>query len=373
MAAAGLRSADRRASADLEPSAVDHSDPNRLQSIWYITRKFPPSRGGMQRLSARIAGELGALRPLTLLRWSRGQWGLPLFVAWALLRLCAGLLRGRVRVLLLGDPVLALLALPARWAGVPVAVVVHGLDIAYPHRGYPAYLRRFFWGRFDLYFCISRYVRDRLVGAGIEPARCALAHPGVDAAQASDAPLADAPRLLILGRLVPRKGALWFVETVMPALPRATVLDIVGDGPERAALERAIAERGLREQVRLWGDVDESEKARRLGACDLALMPNRRVDGDPEGFGLVALEAAMSGRYVLAADLEGLRDALSDPALGRLLPEADAPAWIAAIDGLLGDRAALRQRGRAAHAHALAHCSWRGMAQAYAERLDALG
>lgn len=36
-----------------------------LKSIWYITRKFPPSRGGMQQLSHRIATELSALRPLT--------------------------------------------------------------------------------------------------------------------------------------------------------------------------------------------------------------------------------------------------------------------------------------------------------------------
>ena len=125
--------------------------------------------------------------------------------------------------------------------------------------------------------------------------------------------------------------------------------------------------------MRLWGDVDDAEKARRLAACDLALMPNRRVDGDPEGFGLVALEAAMSGRYVLATDLEGLRDALADPALGQLLPEADAHAWSEAIGAELSDRAVLRERGRAAHAYAAEHCSWPGMAQRYAERLDALG
>lgn len=332
----------------------------------------------MQQLSAHIAGELSALRPLTLVRWSRGQWGLPLFLPWALLRLSWGLLRGRVRVLLLGDPVLALLAAPARWAGVPVAVVVHGLDIRYPHPVYQAYLRRFFRGRIDLHFCISRYVRDELVRSGVDPVRCALVHPGV--AAAADTPVAESlpsqpPRLLILGRLVRRKGALWFVEQVMPLLrdtADGAILDIVGNGPDRAAIERAIERENLHERVRLWGDVDEAQKMQRLHDCDLALMPNQRVDGDPEGFGLVALEAAMSGRYVLGADLEGLRDALADPALGALLPQADARAWAEAIAALLADRAALRERGRAARAYAAAHCSWRGMAERYAERLDAL-
>lgn len=344
-----------------------------MKSIWYLTRKFPPSRGGMQQLSARIAGEVAALRPLTLVRWGRGAWGLPLFLPWALLRLSLGLLRGRVRVLLLGDPVLSVLALPARWCGVPVAVVAHGLDLTYSRRGYPAYLRRFFWGRFDLYFGISRYVLDELARGGIDPARCALVHPGVAAAAPTQTEPGATPRLLILGRLVRRKGALWFVEAVMPLLPEAIALDIVGDGPDRAALERAVEQAGLRARVRLWGDVDEAGKARRLAACDLALMPNRRVDGDPEGFGLVALEAAMSERYVLAADLEGLRDALADPALGRLLPEADARAWSEAILAELADRAGLRERGRNARAYAAAHCSWREMGRRYAERLDALG
>lgn len=348
-----------------------------LKSIWYITRKFPPSRGGMQQLSHRIASELGGLRPLTLLRWRAGQWGLPVFVLGALMRLGWGLLRGRVRVLLLGDPVLSLLAVPARWFGVPVAVVVHGLDLTYPNRCYQGYLRRFFHARMDTYICISRFVLDALIARGVDESRCALIHPG-----ASESPIPETgggddspPTLLILGRLVRRKGALWFVRKVMPRVraARASVrLDIVGDGPERAAIAQAMRDAGLGDAVRLWGDVDEAGKAQRLAQCDLLLMPNVRVEGDPEGFGLVALEAAMSRRYVLAADLEGLRDAVARPELGRLLPVEDADAWALAIVALIADRQGLRAKGEAARAWAAAHCSWRQMGRRYAECLDAL-
>ncbi|MBW8810880.1 MAG: glycosyltransferase family 4 protein, partial [Lysobacter sp.] len=334
-----------------------------MKSIWYITRKFPPSRGGMQQLSHRIATELSVLRPLTLLRWRAGPWGLPVFVLASLLRLGWGLPRGRVRVLLLGDPVLSLLAVPARWAGVPVAVVVHGLDVTYPNRLYQWYLRRFFLGRMDAYICISRFVLDAVIARGVDESRCALIPPG-----ASESPIPEvgggddsSPALLILGRLVRRKGALWFVHNVMPRVcaARASVrLDIVGDGPERAAIAQAIRRAGLEDCVRLWGDVDEASKAQRLAQCDLLLMPNIRVDGDPEGFGLVALEAAMSRRYVLAADLEGLRDAIAHPDLGRRLPEQDAEAWAAAIVDLLADRDGLRAKGEAARAYAVEHCSW---------------
>lgn len=347
-----------------------------LKPVWYLTRKFPPSRGGMQQLSHHIAAELAALRPLTLVRWWAGQWGLPLFMAWALLRLSWGLLRRQVRVVLIGDPVLSVLAVPARWAGVPVAAVVHGLDVTYPSPLYQWYLRRFFWRRLDAYLCISRFVRDQLLGQGIAAAQCAVIVPGVSAP--ADAPArAQEPglRLLILGRLVRRKGALWFVQQVMPRLSAWNPqlhLDIVGEGPERAAIEQAIAQAQLGDKVRLWGDVDEAQKAQRMHECDLVLMPNRRVDGDPEGFGLVALEAAMRRRYVLAADLEGLRDAVGHVDIGVLLPPQDADAWFVAITRLLADPRRLRERGEAARAYVATHCSWRAMGLRYAERLDEL-
>jgi phosphatidylinositol alpha-1,6-mannosyltransferase len=350
--------------------------PERLKRLWYITRKFPPDRGGMQRLSFHIADELAALAPLTLVRWRRGQWGLPVFALWALARLSWGLLRGQVRVLLLGDPVLSVLAVPARWAGVPVAVVVHGLDVTYPHRLYRGYLRRFFWRRFDLYICISRFVHGVLRGHGVAEARCALIHPGVGPPPFSaPAPVRTQRRLLILGRLVRRKGVLWFVREVMPRLLEQSAqwsLDVVGDGPDRAEIEDAMKQRGFAERISLHGEVDEATKFRLLAQSDLVLMPNQRVEGDPEGFGLVALEANMSRRYVLAADLEGLRDAISDPDTGRLLPPQDAQAWCEAIQGLCADPAALRELGERAHALVAARSSWAGMGRRYAERLDAL-
>ncbi|WP_408952447.1 glycosyltransferase family 4 protein [Lysobacter sp. Hz 25] len=350
--------------------------PERLSALWYITRKFLPDRGGMQRLSFHIADELAALAPLTLVRWRRGQWGLPLFAAWALARLSWGLLRGQVRVLLIGDPVLSFLAVPAQWAGVPVAVVVHGLDVTYPHRFYRGYLRRFFWRRFDLYICISRFVQGVLREHGVDEARCALIHPGVGPPPfAAPVPARSERRLLILGRLVRRKGVLWFVREVMPRLGEAHAqwhLDVVGDGPDRADLEAAMAQHGLGERIRLHGDVDEATKFRLLAQSDLVLMPNLRVEGDPEGFGLVALEAGMSRRYVLAADLEGLRDAVCEPDTGLLLPPQDAQAWCETLERLCVDPMVLRELGERAQAHVAARSSWAGMGRRYAERLDEL-
>lgn len=346
-----------------------------MKRVWYITRKFPPSTGGMQNLSLHVATEIAREQPLTLVAWGRGNWGLPLFALVATLRLVHGLCTSRVRVLLLGDPVLSWLGVIAQWFGVPVAVVVHGLDITYPARIYQAYLDRMFWGRFDAYICISRHVRG-LVDSRISGLqRSHLIHPGVDLPPAgSPAPraVASTPRLLILGRLVPRKGALWFVEQVMPRLlgrVPGLVLEIAGDGPDRSAIARAITRTGLDASVRLLGAVDEAGKQACIGNAHLVVMPNLPVHGDPEGFGLVVLEAASRGRYVFAAELEGLRDAVREPETGRLLPPADPDAWAGAIADACKDLPGLIELGAKARAAIDDDFTWRSMGRRYLQVL----
>ncbi|MCX7041191.1 MAG: hypothetical protein NT117_00580 [Gammaproteobacteria bacterium] len=91
---------------------------------WLLTRKHPPSVGGMQQLSHRLCSELQALRPVTVIAWRRGQWGLPIFFLVAFARLVPALVLKRISVLHLGDPALSALAwlpLPA-----PVFLAAHG-------------------------------------------------------------------------------------------------------------------------------------------------------------------------------------------------------------------------------------------------------
>lgn len=331
----------------------------------------------MELLSFHVAQELAAREPLTLVRWGWGNWGIPLFASWALLRLIFGLLFGRVRVVLLGDPVISFLAFPAKLARVPVAIVAHGLDVTYPAPLYQAYLRRCFWNKFDAYLCISRFIRDRLIEGGIPADRCRLIPPGVTETEPVAAPAEGTghTNLLILGRLVRRKGALWFVEQVFGTLSQQRPdlrLHIVGDGPDRAALQSAVARQGLEERVHMHGQVSDAEKLRLMQSSSLVLMPNQPVDGDPEGFGLVALEAGMHGRYVVGADMEGLRDALPSPEHGLLLPPEEPATWVQAIQTLCADPVALREKGLRAREAVRARFSWSAMGAAYARALDEL-
>ena len=112
-------------------------------------------------------------------------------------------------------------------------------------------------------------------------------------------------------------------------------LEVIGDGPERTAVEAAFAP--LAPRVRFRGAMDDAGGIRRaMEAADLLVWP-----GVGEGVGMVWLEAGAAGLPVVAEDGPAARDLLGC----ELPPAGDAPAFAAAIRRAAADRAAL---GRAA-------------------------
>jgi phosphatidylinositol alpha-1,6-mannosyltransferase len=354
--------------------------------LWMLSRKHPPSVGGMQQLSWHLVQGLRARRAVTAITWGGGAWALPFWFAWAQCRLAFGLARGRIAVLHLGDPALAALAWLPRRAGVPVFATVHGLDLVHAPRAYQAYLARFFDGRMRACACISRHVRTLLLARRGAPALAPVIPVGIDpppaahaaamaAARESRAARGDAIELLFVGRLVERKGVAWFLDAVAPAWfarhPRAR-LRIAGDGPERARIAASLRANALEDRVELLGAVDEARKWSLLASADLVLMPNIPVAGDAEGFGLVCLEAGSAGTWVLASDLEGLRDAVITGVNGDRVPAGDALAWIARLDALCADPAALRAQGEASAARVAERFGWPAVIDQYEALVEAL-
>jgi phosphatidylinositol alpha-1,6-mannosyltransferase len=341
---------------------------------WIITRKHPPAVGGMEELSYRVAEQLALRRPLTLVRWGRSQFWLLPFILYAGLRLAIGIARRRVSVVLLGDPVLAALAVVARRFDVPVLVVVHGLDVIWRNALYQAYLRRCFWGRMDAYICISNFAAALVRARNIAESSIFVIPAGVVVpAAAAPAAIGGDPVLLLIGRLVPRKGAAWFLDAVLPGLVarmHSVKVLIAGEGPDRDRIERLARSARLADNVELVGPVSEARKWSLLARCDLVIMPNTPTAGDAEGFGIVALEAGASGKAVVAADLEGLRDAVVEGVNGWRLPPQDAAAWVEALSTRLSDRAALLAMGERARSHVAANHAWTIIGDRYAAVLD---
>lgn len=158
--------------------------------------------------------------------------------------------------------------------------------------------------------------------------------------------LGSGPVLLSVGRLVARKGFDLVVRSV--ALLRAECPGlhyvIAGDGPERSALEQLVVDHDVTGHVHFLGQVDDATKWAAYGACDIFVMPNRVLGGaDWEGFGIVFLEAALSGRPSIAGRTGGASDAVVHDVTGLLVDPESPSELTGALRRLLHDRG-LRER-----------------------------
>ena len=118
-------------------------------------------------------------------------------------------------------------------------------------------------------------------------------------------------------------------------------LTIVGDGPERSALEARAQHLGLGPSVRFTGMVPPAEVGRRLAEMDLMLFPARA-----EGFGLTAVEALATGVPVVACtDGGGVLDVVPEQGAGRRAVPS-GPAIADAVAQLVADKSSRAEAWR---------------------------
>ncbi len=147
-------------------------------------------------------------------------------------------------------------------------------------------------------------------------------------------------------RAVKRVGdAVLALAQVLKTRPAALIL--VGDGPEREAVERLAASLGVSGRVAFLGE--QLQMGRLLPQADLFVLPSEQ-----ESFGLAALEALASGVPVVATNVGGLPEVVRHAETGWLVPVRDPAALAAAILKLLADEPRRAAMGRAARADALA-------------------
>ena len=167
------------------------------------------------------------------------------------------------------------------------------------------------------------------------------------------------PIIGTLGRLDPQKGFDLLIRA-LPLVPDATVV-IVGDGPERAGLERLARELGVTDRVLITG---WSEQARAyLGSFDIFVLPSRF-----EGFPLSIVEAMLARLPVVATDVGSIAEAVLDGETGFLVPAEDVDALAGALQRLLADPELRRRLGESGRARALDRFTAATMARSF-ERL----
>jgi len=152
-------------------------------------------------------------------------------------------------------------------------------------------------------------------------------------AEKLDVDLANRPLIILVGRLTERKGALWFVENVMPKLCKE-LLDIAciiaGQGKDFEAITAAIDRLGLQDAVFMPGYVPGDDLKNLYNAADLFVMPNREGFGF-EGFGMVVTEATSCGTPAVIGNFSGVTDALVDGKTGWLVPVDEVKAYLEKI------------------------------------------
>ncbi len=193
----------------------------------------------------------------------------------------------------------------------------------------------------------------RKVGADLA-GKVALVHACVDPAVfAAVTPVAhDVPTVLSVGRLIEKKGLRYLVEAFGLLNARGIAFRgiIVGDGPERPALEAAIARHELGELVTLAGSVTQAELRRLYTLTDIMALPSVvAADGDQDGIPVSLIEALAVGLPVVSTTVSGIPELVSHD-VGILVPPRDPAALAGALEALLGDpehRARLGSKGPA--------------------------
>jgi glycosyltransferase involved in cell wall biosynthesis len=145
-----------------------------------------------------------------------------------------------------------------------------------------------------------------------------------------------AVRIVAVGRLVAVKG----IDDALRALARVQIehptlrwqFDILGDGPERAALEKLARELGLSEEVRFYGAVPHAQVMETLGESEIFVLPSWN-----EAFGLAYLEAMAMGTAVVGCFENGADDIVTDGEDGCLVPPRDVDALAKTLTMLISD------------------------------------
>lgn len=219
--------------------------------------------------------------------------------------------------------------------------------------------------RVDAVAAVNPAVCERLAEQGFDTANIELVGNGVDL---RPYPLEDesrSPDLIFVGRFRRDKRIDVLIEA-MALIHRErpdTVLHIVGDGLQRASLQRLAGRRGVDGVVRFHGFVDERRKVQLLRSCSIYLSASRF-----EGFGIPVVEAMAAGAVPVVSDIPAHRFIFQERDVGCLVTGHHEMA--ACVLHLLADRRDRERRAAAGRRLVEERWTWDGVAARYARLLD---
>jgi phosphatidylinositol alpha-1,6-mannosyltransferase len=351
------------------------------RKITFLIRKNPRTIGGVQRHSAGLLKGLSGSFETEKLVWKGPEWAAPIYFPLFYLQSS----RNGADLIHCDDAVSGILGSAVkRNTGKKVVATVHGLDVILPIARYQKMVSRAL-KNLDKVICISAATAKQVKLRGVPPEKidiipCSAEKVGKTEVNRENAigriakltgiDLMGVKVLFSLGRPVRRKGFDYFIKNVFVNLPEGYVYIVAGP-PQKIPLWLKSASPFIPEEARkllliasgcdsVSGELERlarhprihylktiSEELRDLifAASDLFIMPNITVPGDMEGFGIVALEAAIRGVPVVATGIEGITDAVIDGENGCCIAENDHEGMTRTIIELTADNEKLKAFG----------------------------
>lgn len=353
--------------------------------ILYVTRKFPPTVGGMENVAAWLYEALVPKATVRLIKFGGANKYLPVVYPWLLFRALVAGWRLRPDIVYVQDGVMGPMGVVLKTLlRRPVVVTIHGTEMVYENTLYaktvlPA-LRRL-----DGAAVISRATEEKVAEKLPSVPRRRIHWGAKDDIYLPDSKkalkerlgkalglsLGNRPTLCLVGRLIERKGALWFVENVMPELAHripGIACIVGGKGEEEQPIADAITRLGLENNVYAIGYVLGENRRLLYNAADIFVMPNRPGFGF-EGFGMVAIEASSCGTPVAVGRFSGVTDAVVDGKTGWLLPVDDVEAYVTKLTDELEKPSLSREAVRTT---TLKEYDWSATAEQYLDFFESI-
>ena len=369
--------------------------------VLVITWNYPPRRGGIENLLHNLCRGLKekhrvfvitsfakALHPVEQDTFCAPLGGLIPFAFYALWRGAMVLAREPQIHIVFGGSALVtpLVLILARLFRRRAVVLTHGLDVIHRNFFYQLFCVR--WLKLcDRVVANSHCTATLAQSKAVAQERIVVIPPGIHAERfgVSTDVLATKLRwnvegkkiILFVGRLAKRKGIKEFIENslvdIVQEIPE-TVFLIIGDNPTESLahhdnvvgeINEEVSRLRLQNQVRLLGALSDEEVIKLYHACDVVVLPGREIDGDVEGFGIVALEAATAGKPVVATRVGGIQDAIEDGKSGILVDPGDYRGLKQVITGLLRNSENCSSLGQYGRCHTKREFSWNHVVSRY--------
>jgi len=268
--------------------------------------------------------------------------------------------------------------LAAEVAGIPFTATAHAFDITSRHPKRVNGSVTFKCRRAEAIVTISEYNRTDMLRRWpeLESERLEVIYNGIDtsafAPRTGVRPLErdGALRVLSVSSLNAKKGFEYLVRAIAQLQSEIeVVLDIYGDGPDRAMLTELIAELGVEERVRLHGTIDQDRVAALCREADVFALASVPLDSDDaDGLPTVLIEALSAELPTVSTQVTGIPEIIVDGETGLCVPPRDPTAIAHALRWMREHPAEAREMGSAGRQLVLQQFD----RQRAARRLDAL-